>query len=239
MVLLVLVVLWIVVLAPGLIKKRSERQSNTSIDSFHRELHLLERSGPRRRVQSAEAGAGSGSSATGLPTITSRPGRPKLVLVGRNGLLEEPMGAEPSVSKDSQGTADPSMVSRGRADSYQRRQVLKRRRDIFVALVATLVFTALLGAVHSLRLLWVITVLSAIALAAYVVLMGQVRRMEMEKRESQWTRRAKAAAQSYATDRHGVELAEYRPADEVDYAEPEYEMDYGAYGEPQRALAVR
>jgi hypothetical protein len=47
-ILLVLVaLLWIAVLAPGIITKISERRSSGSIDSFHDRLHLLERTGPK------------------------------------------------------------------------------------------------------------------------------------------------------------------------------------------------
>lgn len=48
MILLILVaLLWIAVLAPGIITKISERRSSGSIDSFHDRLHLLERTGPK------------------------------------------------------------------------------------------------------------------------------------------------------------------------------------------------
>ncbi|HLN05363.1 MAG TPA: hypothetical protein VK217_03725 [Acidimicrobiales bacterium] len=48
MILLILVaLLWIAVLAPGIVTKISERRSSGSIDSFHDRLHLLERTGPK------------------------------------------------------------------------------------------------------------------------------------------------------------------------------------------------
>lgn len=48
MILLILVaLLWIAVLAPGVITKISERRSSGSIDSFHDRLHLLERTAPK------------------------------------------------------------------------------------------------------------------------------------------------------------------------------------------------
>lgn len=48
MILLILVaLLWIAVLAPGVITKISDRRSSGSIDHFHDRLHLLERTGPK------------------------------------------------------------------------------------------------------------------------------------------------------------------------------------------------
>jgi hypothetical protein len=47
-ILLILVaLLWIAVLAPGVITKLSDRRSSGSIDHFHDRLHLLERTGPK------------------------------------------------------------------------------------------------------------------------------------------------------------------------------------------------
>jgi hypothetical protein len=47
-ILLILVaLLWIAVLAPGVLSKISDRRSSGSIDHFHDRLHLLERTGPK------------------------------------------------------------------------------------------------------------------------------------------------------------------------------------------------
>jgi len=47
-ILLILVaLLWIAVLAPGVLSKLSDRRSSGSIDHFHDRLHLLERTGPK------------------------------------------------------------------------------------------------------------------------------------------------------------------------------------------------
>lgn len=212
-VLLVLAILWAAVLVPGILKKRGERRSAASIDSFHRELHLLERTGPKivspaYRLETAEASEAA-VGATGLPAITSRPGRPKLVLVGRGTDEEEMVTAEAPAQAEAAAVqadameaapdeatgrfreAEAARAAERRADreAYQRKQVLKRRRDIFLALVATFVLTGLLGMVHSLRLLWALTLVSAIALAGFVMLMSHARRVNMERLEAQRARR--------------------------------------------------
>jgi hypothetical protein len=203
-ILLILVVLWVAVLAPGFLKKRAERRSVDSIDSFHHQLHLLEQQSGPKIVDPAyrlEAAGGLTTGPTGLPAITSMPGRPKLRLLGASGGTSGTTGAvdygDPAASQEASGTtfigeslertslstfgslrSSDDRPARHRPDTYQRRQALKRRRDIFGGLVATFFLTALLGMVHSFRILWAVTVLSGLALAAYVVLMAYARQMK-------------------------------------------------------------
>lgn len=229
MVLLILAVLWVAVLVPGFMKKRSERQSVTSIDSFHHQLHLLERTGPKLvppacRLEAVGAGAlYAARSARGLPTITSTPGRPKLVLLerpdnmdgleagrdtagydeqvppevaggaGPGGEVGNPSG-EASMSPG-RGVAPLTLAAPRRSDVYERRRALKRRRDLFGILAFTFVFSALLGMVHAFRILWVATLLSGLALVAYVTLMVYARRITLEQRAA---RRARGAVRSSA-----------------------------------------
>jgi hypothetical protein len=74
-ILLILVaLLWIAVLAPGLITRFSERRSAGSIDSFHNRLHLLERTGPKLIAPAFRLGRTQPSSlAVGDPLATDRP----------------------------------------------------------------------------------------------------------------------------------------------------------------------
>lgn len=87
MALLILVAaLWAVVLAPTMLKRRSERKSVGSIEHFHHQLHLLERTGPKLvppayRLESVESATGVAVGATGYPAITSSARRPNLVLL--------------------------------------------------------------------------------------------------------------------------------------------------------------
>ena len=46
MILLILVVVWAAVLAPSLLRRRAERHTGDSIGAFHRQLRVLEHTGP-------------------------------------------------------------------------------------------------------------------------------------------------------------------------------------------------
>jgi hypothetical protein len=74
-ILLILVaLLWIAVLAPGVITRFSERRSAGSIDSFHNRLHLLERTGPKLIAPAFRLGRTQPSPlAVGDPLGTDRP----------------------------------------------------------------------------------------------------------------------------------------------------------------------
>lgn len=256
-ILLILAVLWIAVLAPGFLKKRAERRSVGSIDSFHHELHLLEQqTGPKIVSPAYRLGDATVNGTRGLPAISSMPGRPKLTLLGKPG---DPSGYASAAGYDDNALSGPEVqpgaVPAGepwekghmstlravpgsatpggrRPDAYQRRQAAKRRRDIFFGLVATFVFTGLLGMVHSLRLLWAITLISGLAIAAYVYLMVYARQLTMQKRAAPRARPSRPAAfrptvpasAASTTARRAVptdqrsrdELARYRAASRVD-----------------------
>ncbi|HVX21278.1 MAG TPA: hypothetical protein VHB02_08015 [Acidimicrobiales bacterium] len=86
MLILILVALWLVVLAPAFVKRLLESRSTGSIDSFHRSLHLLERTGPKLvapayRLDTAHSTTGLAPGQSGLPAVSSMPGRPNLVLL--------------------------------------------------------------------------------------------------------------------------------------------------------------
>jgi hypothetical protein len=88
MVVLILVVLWIVVLTPGAVRWYRARQPTESIDSFHQQLHLLERTGPKLvepayRLETVQSRTGVAVGQSGLPSVSSRPGRPNLVLLSQ------------------------------------------------------------------------------------------------------------------------------------------------------------
>jgi len=94
-ILLILAAVWIVVLAPAAWKRFSGRHAGASIASFHQELRLLERSGPKLiapafRLETAYAGASPAPSRSGFPAVSSMPGRPSLVLLEPNVELADP-----------------------------------------------------------------------------------------------------------------------------------------------------
>ncbi len=182
-VLLILVVLWIVVLTPGMVGKLREKRSTESIDSFHHRLHLLERTGPKivapaYRLQTAQSHTGATPGASGLPSVSSMPGRANLVLLrpvdgGGPGddaqVVDERHGGHyQRVLSTQPDLAAPVLAPSG--PDPRRREARRRRRDILTGLLVTLVCTGLLGIIHSLRALWIVTVVSAVALAAFVAL---------------------------------------------------------------------
>jgi len=208
MVLLILAVLWIVVLAPTVIRRLKEQGSGESIDSFYYQLHLLERSGPKL-VPPAHRMATARSDGTGLTAGQSgtagsiMSGRPNLVLLepakdGEPGMEDEVVdeaSGERYHRLSHQEEADPtslgvpmSLVS-PRVEGYRRRQVQRRRREILLWLVATCGLTGLLGIVPSLHALWVLTVVSGLGLAAYVGLAAYAQALETGRLSSRADRR--------------------------------------------------
>jgi hypothetical protein len=145
LVVLVLVGLWIAVLTPRLVRHFREGRSRSSIESFHEQLHLLEKTGPKlvepaHRLEVPEIG-------------TAAPG---LALVDESGVAR----------------ATPSLVRgvRQKQSSWERRRSRRRRRDLLLGLVAVATITGGLGAMHALHLLWAITGVSALAIAGYIAL---------------------------------------------------------------------
>ena len=159
MVLLILAIVWAVVLGPSLLRRRAERRSNDSIGDFHRQLRILERTGPTI-VDPAHRLDTEGHAVPGpfrAPSV--RPGRP---LVGA-------------------GSLDSADGGPRRPDPYFRPEACKRRRDVLLGLVCVLVGTGLLGAIPPLRPLLYVTIAGAVALAAYVGLLVYLRTLAIER----------------------------------------------------------
>jgi hypothetical protein len=156
LVVLILVVLWTAVLTPRLVRHFREGRSQSSIDSFHEQLHLLERTGPKlvepaHRLEHPEDEAPAG----------------RLALV-------EGAGAE---------HATPHLVRgvRQRQSAWERRRGRRRRRDLLLGLVGLVAVTGGLGAMHALHLLWAITGVSALALAGYVALVAYAQMLHADR----------------------------------------------------------
>jgi len=215
MILLILAVLWIVVLAPGFMKRLTARRSTESIESFHHQLHLLERTGPKLvapayRLQTVESGTGMAPGASGFPSVTSMPGRPNLVLLRPVGEADaQRLDADEVVDAPDGGhyarvaaerPAEPEPVALGPAgpDPYKRELARRRRRDVLLVLVLTVVSSAVLGMIHSLRPLWVVTILSGLALAAYVGLIAYAQSLNEQTRRADPRRTADASARAGA-----------------------------------------
>jgi hypothetical protein len=202
-ILLVLVVLWIVVLAPSIWRKRAERRSSGSIDTFHRQLHLLERAGPKivapaYRLQSLGAATVTPGQ-SGYPALSSSSRRPNLVLLHNGGTTEE-SGAPSGAGRASAPLAGPTVLPLEQGhERYRRQQGARRRRDVLLGLAVTFVLTGLLGFVHSLRPLWVLTILAGVGIVAYVALVNYARSLESERHRR--ATRSSPRPSSYGADR--------------------------------------
>jgi hypothetical protein len=200
-VVMVLVVVWAAVLTPVLMKRHSERQASTSIESFHRQLHLLERAGPKivpaaHRLETVHSGTGLAPGGSGYPAVSSMPGRPNLVLlqpVGDDAGTDEDQVIDPSTGHHYRRAALPEVDIPERPRSASRRmapvpravsraRARRRRQDILLGLVGTVVASALLGVVPALRVLWVVTGLAAVALVAFLALVATAQRWAAEAR---------------------------------------------------------
>lgn len=182
MVVLVLVIVWVVVLAPSVIRHFREGGSKSSIESFHEKLHLLERTGPKlvapayRLGTGEHATAGGGVAPGGSPPFRrAGPGsRADLVLLGTGAEGSDVAGA--SVLAPGGETS-----ARRRRLADQRRRSRKRRRDILLALLTVATATGILGAMHALHLLWAVTGVSVLAIAAYVALVAYAQLLNAER----------------------------------------------------------
>jgi len=164
-VLLILVLVWAVVLGPSLLRRGVLRRSTDSIGAFHRQLHVLQKTGPTivdpiHRLD------------TSLPSthIGARPrsgGRPGLIVV-------RPDSALPLVPQQVASAAR-------RPDPYFRPEACKRRRDVLIALAFAVVCTGLPGAIPQARPILVVTGVALVALAGYVALLVRLRNRALER----------------------------------------------------------
>ncbi len=185
-----LVVLWVVVLAPGLWKRHRERTAAGSIDSFHLQLHLLEHAGPKivapaYRLASSDSTTGVRPGATGFPAVSSMPGRPNLMLVE-------------SAATEEHGRYSASVAYPGGPDPLRRHRARKRRRDALTVAVLVIVSTGLLGTIHGLRALWVLSALAVLALGAYLVLWLYARTLTTGHQQDRRPRPADASSRAAA-----------------------------------------
>jgi membrane protein YdbS with pleckstrin-like domain len=186
--LVLVVVLWIVVLAPSAWRRRVERQGVGSIDHFHHQLQLLEHAGPKLvapayRLHTALPGRGADEAFS--PVDSSRP---KLVLLrptddeqsadvdGKDGCHYERVGL-----LDTPDQPVYSSESRGELAAYRRQQARLRCTMLLRCLTAVAVSTALLGMLPSMQLAWVFTAVAAVAALALVGIIAYAKELETQR----------------------------------------------------------
>jgi hypothetical protein len=165
-VLVVLVLVWAVVLGPSLLRRTVDRQHKDSIGSFHRQLHVLGRTGPslvapaHRLDTTLPVVRGEGVGTGWLGSVSSRPSAPLIrhdePVVGLQTALRRP-------------------------DPYFRPGACKRRRDVLMVLLCSLTVSGLIGIIPAMRVMLALTAVIGVALAAYLGLLIRLRNRALER----------------------------------------------------------
>ncbi len=197
----VIVVAWVIYLGFRLFRRRMG-DGVTSISHFHRQLRVLEHSSPPPIVAPAyrlrAVGGCSEPSVLGTedghPPVLTAVGadqlpRPALAFLAGSSLEDSdrvPPETEPSLEPQPghQGWAHPpapAPLPEVPVDPYTRELARRRRRDTLGILIAALTVTFVLGFVPGARPAWIVTVVTAVALGAYVLLLVHYRRLAAER----------------------------------------------------------
>lgn len=204
---IIVVVAWIIILVPSVMKRRSRTGSEIgSISHFHQQLRVLEQSAPQPIVAPAyrlRAVDGSGDPTIVHPDSHQAPvlnvvgadqlPRPALAFLGddRHDAVDPDETAEPSFSpvlgdgldrrRYPPDGGDTSFPAQRVADPLGRHLVRRRRRDTLGVLVGVFAVSLLIGLVPGASVAWLVTALSGLALAGYVSLLVHLRRTAEER----------------------------------------------------------
>jgi hypothetical protein len=164
LVLVVLAIIWVAVLVPPALRARAEGRPGDSVSAFRRQLVVLRRTGPHAsRSVAPEWGRSRGYGSRGPSPVTSLTAR-------RAQATHRPVaGASRAV-----GT---SRV----AASAARQRTLRRRRDVFTALLGAAVVSLVLGVVPAFRMLLLVHLAVDVLLVAYVALLIRQRTLAAER----------------------------------------------------------
>jgi len=152
-VLLILGVVWAAVLAPSLLRRRSERRSGDSIGEFHHQLRVLRRTGPPVVAPAFRL-------MTSLPEESSRRDVRPAPGSGRGLILIRP---------DATPSHPAASVSTRRPERYFSPEACKRRRDVLGAMACVIFGSGVLGAIPVLRPLLGLTAFAVVVCVVYVV----------------------------------------------------------------------
>ena len=187
MILLVLVaVLWVVALAPSVLRRVGEYRGVGSIDHFHHQLQLLEHAGPKLVTPAYRLH-------TALPGGQSAPPQPDSAAMHRAKLvLLRPVDDEQAADIDDHdgahyervGVLDPPespfspSLTRAELAIHRRHQARQRCTTALRLLIALAIGTGLLGILPSLRPAWIFTGLTGVLALGLVALIAYAREIE-------------------------------------------------------------
>ena len=167
MVLVVLALIWGVVLVPPALRLRAERRTGASVDAFDRQLGVLRRTGPHAsRSVAAEWGRSRSYGTRGPAPVTS-----VTSLAARRAQATQRAVGRPSRAV--------GMTHAGM--SLARRRTLRRRRDVFTALLGMAAVSLLLGLVPAFRVLLLVHLAVDVLLVAYVAMLIRQRTLAAER----------------------------------------------------------
>ena len=186
MVLVFLAAVWAVILIPALLRIR---RSGDSISHFHHQLGILQRGDtpavpPPYRLQSVPLSRSvtvNGAPLTTPPVLTvvgcEQLPKPALAYLGEQGPASPGIPGDAERLPPAPVAPDPNRVS----DAYTRQLARKRRRDTLMVLVLTCACSLFLGMIPATRMLWVVSVVSAAAIVAYVAVLVHLRGVAEER----------------------------------------------------------
>lgn len=213
MVIVVLVLLWIVVLGPSLVRRRHEARSQTAVGRFHRGLRVLRRVG-RPSVPAAHS---LDRPSAVIPLVAGRRPRPIAVAARPSWLVEQEGAAaawEGLLAQEPVSRPTPAMEPlpieewdrpglehvRGRKSRHRTATLVERRRATLRRLLLVVVGATVLGAIPGLRVLWDVAFVGVGALVLYVAVLAMLAR---QHRRRQALRRRVVALDPMARARRG------------------------------------
>lgn len=173
MVLLVLALVWGALLISWL-RSRSVNTFGDSVGTFRRDLKVLQRATPTtvRPANRLRDGHGRVPAATGLRGATAIRGTRIDAVSEEN--RHRPAGRPGAGSRLTRPVA-------GNAAALRRKQAQKRRRDVFLALLAGAAGSLLLALIPGMSIMWSVQVLFDVLLGGYVAVLVRLRNLAAER----------------------------------------------------------
>jgi uncharacterized membrane protein YuzA (DUF378 family) len=198
--------LWAAVLAPSAWRRFKERQGDGSIDHFHHQLRLLERTSPAGVASASLSHAGFPRRHGTYEAAVADSSRPRLVL------LRPTDDARTADVDDNEGRhyervcvldpPEPLYGARpGAGLPAYRRELARRRCTVLLAgLTGVAIITGFMGTAPGMQVAWVFTGLSGLVALGLVGLMSFAKAVETElrlRRARAWTREREAFSEPH------------------------------------------